>query len=349
MDIESVLSKMTVEEKISLLSGKDFWRTRDIARLGIPSIMVSDGPNGLRRQKDSAEGGDVNDCITAVCFPTASSLAASFDTELLGRVGRLLGEECVKEKTAVLLGPAVNIKRSPLCGRNFEYFSEDPYLAGEAAAAYIGGVQSQGAGTCVKHFCANSCETRRMTSSSEIDERALHEIYLPAFMAAVQKGKADSVMCSYNKLDGVYMCENKRLLTDILRGEWGFEGAVVSDWGAVNDRAKGVLAGLDLEMPGSCGYSAKKLREAYFNSVITDDDLDRCVRRVLRLVDKLYSDRPKEEFDREKHHSEAVDAATKTMVLLKNEGALPLNTAEKIVLSANLPRSRAIRAEAAPM
>lgn len=234
--LQELIGKMTLEEKASLCSGADFWHTESVERLGIPAMMVSDGPHGLRKQDQEADHLGVNDSIKAVCFPAGCGTAASFNRELITGMGEVLGEECQAEGVGVILGPAVNIKRSPLCGRNFEYYSEDPMVASEMAGALIKGVQSKNVGTSIKHFLANNQETRRMSSSSEVDERTLREIYLAAFEGAVSSQKPWTVMCSYNKINGTYAAEHKEALTDILRGEWGFDGFVVSDWGAVNNR-----------------------------------------------------------------------------------------------------------------
>lgn len=250
MKIDELLGELTLEEKASLVSGRDFWKTQDVERLGIPSVMMCDGPNGLRKQEGQGDHLGINESIPTVCYPTASALGSSFDRELLKEQGELLGDECRAEHVGMLLGPGVNMKRSPLCGRNFEYYSEDPYLSGELAAAYINGIQSKGVASCVKHFAANSQETGRMSSSMDVDERTLREIYLPAFETAVKKGKVRSIMCSYNAINGTFSAENKWLLTDVLRKEWGFGGFVVTDWGASKNRAKGLAAGVDLEMPG---------------------------------------------------------------------------------------------------
>lgn len=230
MDIKALVSQMTLEEKAGLCSGLDFWHTKPVERLGVPSVMVSDGPHGLRKQDEKADHLGVNDSIKAVCMPAACATASSFDRDLMGRMGQAIGDSCQHEKLGVVLGPAVNIKRSPLCGRNFEYFSEDPYLAGEMSAAYINGVQSKNVGTSIKHFAANSQEHRRMSSSSNADERTLREIYFPAFEISVRKAQPWTVMCSYNRINGVYASENPWLLTDVLRGEWGFQGMVISDY-----------------------------------------------------------------------------------------------------------------------
>ena len=262
MDVKAIVSQMTLEEKAGLCSGLDFWHTKPVERLGVPATMVSDGPHGLRKQDQKADHLGVNDSIKAVCMPAACATAASFDRELIHKMGQAIGDSCQHEELSVVLGPAVNIKRSPLCGRNFEYFSEDPYLAGEMSASYINGVQSRNVGTSIKHFAANSQEHRRMSSSSNADERTLREIYFPAFETSVKKAQPWTVMCSYNRINGVYASENPWLLTEVLRNEWGFEGYVMSDWGAVSDRVAGVAAGLDLEMPSSGGINDRKIVEA---------------------------------------------------------------------------------------
>lgn len=343
MDIKKIISQMTLEEKASMCSGSDFWHTRGVERLGVPAVMVTDGPCGLRKQAGESDHLGLNDSVKAISYPTGSCVACSFDRDLIRKSGEALGEECQAEDVAVLLGPAVNIKRSPLCGRNFEYFSEDPYLAGELSAAYIKGVQSKHIGTSLKHFAANSQEHRRMTSSSEVDERTLREIYLPAFEKSVKESQPWTVMCSYNRVNGEFASENHRLLTEILRDEWGFEGAVVSDWGAVNDRVKGVPAGLDLEMPGPGTANTKKLIEAVKNGTLAETELDTAVERVLQMVDNYLSHRaPDTKFDYERDHEKARQMAAESLVLLKNEDdILPLPKEKKIAFIgkfAELPR-----------
>ena len=261
-DLKALIGQMTLEEKASLCSGSDFWHTQGIERLGIPAVMVTDGPHGLRKQAGEADHLGLNDSVEAVCFPAGCATGSSFDPDLLEHMGQVLGDECQAEDVSILLGPAVNIKRSPLCGRNFEYISEDPYLAGKLSAAYIRGVQSRGVGTSIKHFAANNQEHRRMSSSSNADERTLREIYFPAFETSVKKAQPWTVMCSYNRINGIYASENPWLLTDVLRKEWGFEGYVMSDWGAVSNRVAGVAAGLDLEMPSSGGINDARIVEA---------------------------------------------------------------------------------------
>lgn len=310
---------MTLEEKAGLCSGLDFWRTKAVERLGVPNIMVSDGPTGLRKQDQNGDHLGVNDSIKAVSFPSGCLTACSFDRDLLRMEGEVLGDECQAEDIAVLLGPALNIKRSPLCGRNFEYLSEDPYLAGELGAAYTQGVQSKNIGTSVKHFAANSMEYRRMSSTSNMDERTLREIYLPAFETTVKKAKPDTIMCSYNRVNGTFASENKFLLTDVLRKEWGFDGFVVSDWGAVNDRVAGIKAGLDLEMPASGGDTDKQISQAIRDGKLDEKVLDTVVERILRIVYKFMEGRQKGNFDKNAHHLVTAQIAAESMVLLKNE------------------------------
>ncbi len=332
MNIKQLISQMTLEEKAGLCSGADYWHTKAVERLQIPSVMMSDGPHGLRKMDLDAEQPDINNSIRAVCFPTGASTACSFDRQLIYKMGETLGEECRAEHVAVILGPAANIKRSPLCGRNFEYFSEDPYLTGEMASNHIQGVQSRGVGTSLKHFCANNQEERRMTVSANIDERALREIYLAGFEAAVKQAYPWTVMCSYNRVNGVYASENRRLLTDILRDEWGFDGFVMSDWGAVNDRPKGVAAGLELEMPSSGGVNDSEIVKAVKNGTLSEKDLDRAVERILNMVERSCS---QEDCDSacnwEEHHEIAREIESESMVLLKNDDAiLPLSRNSKI-------------------
>ena len=335
MNTKELVARMSLEEKASLLSGADFWHTKAVERLGIRPVMVSDGPHGLRKQDDKADHLGVNESIKAVCFPAACASTASFDRSLVRQIGEAIGEECRHEQVAINLGPAINIKRSPLCGRNFEYMSEDPYLAGEMAADMIRGIQSKNIGTSVKHFAANDQEHRRMSSDSVVDERTLREIYLPAFEAAAKKGKAWTFMCSYNSLNGTYVNENKWLLTDVLRGEWGFDGYVMSDWGAVSDRVKGVQAGMDLEMPGSGGVNDAEIVKAVREGRLDEKDVDLCVERIL-TVNQRYLDHADPEttpWDREADHELAGRLAADCMVLLKNEGnILPLKDGEKIAI-----------------
>ncbi len=262
MDIKKVVSEMSIEEKASLCSGRDYWHTKPVKRLGIQDMMMCDGPHGLRKQVGEGDHLGINESIETVCYPTASALASSFDRSIMKKLGETLGKECQAEGVGMLLGPGVNMKRSPLCGRNFEYFSEDPYLAGELGCAYVEGLQNEGIAACVKHFAANNQETRRMSGSSDMDERTLHEIYLPAFETIVKKGKIRGVMCAYNALNGTACSENRELLTEILRNQWGYDGMVVTDWGAVKDRVMGLEAGVDLEMPGGPGAQDQAIIDA---------------------------------------------------------------------------------------
>lgn len=330
--LQELIKQMTLEEKASLCSGADFWHTESVDRLGIPAMMVSDGPHGLRKQDQEADHLGMNDSIKAVCFPAGCGTAASFNRELITRMGETLGEECQAEGVGVILGPAVNIKRSPLCGRNFEYYSEDPLVASEIAGALIKGVQSKNVGTSIKHFLANNQETRRMSSSSEVDERTLREIYMASFEGAVSKQKPWTVMCSYNKINGTYAAEHKEALTDILRGEWGFDGFVVSDWGAVNNRVPDLEAGLDLEMPSSGGINDKLIVDAVKDGSLDEAVLDRAVERILNIVYRFEENRDKTAvFDRDRDHEMAKKVAEETIVLLKNEdNLLPLSEKEDI-------------------
>ncbi|GMX62581.1 glycoside hydrolase family 3 C-terminal domain-containing protein [Paenibacillus elgii] len=325
-DIRQLIAQMTVEEKAGLCSGLNFWQTKPVERLGIPSIMLTDGPHGLRKQRGGLDHLGFADSVPATCFPSAAGLACSWDRKLMEQVGVALGEECQAEDVAILLGPAANIKRSPLCGRNFEYFSEDPYLSSEMAAYHIQGVQSQGVGTSLKHFAVNNQEHRRMTVDAVVDERTLREIYLASFEGAVKQAQPWTVMCAYNKVNGEYCSEHEDLLTRILKEEWGHEGFVVSDWGAVNDRAKGLAAGLELEMPSSNGLGDRKIVDAVKSGKLSEEALDKAVERILRVVFQAV-DRKKEHasFDAEAHHELARIVARESMVLLKNEGGiLPL-------------------------
>ncbi len=332
MDVQKILSQLTLEEKAALCQGLDFWHTVPLSRLGIPSMMVSDGPHGLRKQDKNADHLGVNESIKSVCFPTAAGSACSFDRELLEEMGSLIGQSAQAEDVGVVLGPAANIKRSPLCGRNFEYFSEDPCLSGEMAAAYIRGVQKEGVGTSLKHFAANNQETRRMSISAEISEQALREIYLASFERAVKGGNPWTLMCSYNKIMGVYSSENPWLLNTVLREEWGFDGAVMTDWGACNDHVAGVAAGLDLEMPRSGDHEDKALVDAVRSGELPEPELDKAVLNLLRLLDKYVTQhREGLEFDRGMQHHQARKIAREAMVLLKNDGQLlPIRGSKKV-------------------
>ena len=332
MDIKALIAQMTLEEKAGLCSGLDFWHTKPVDRLDIPAVMVSDGPHGLRKQDQEADHLGMNDSIKAVCMPAACATAASFDREMIYKMGESIGNSCQHEQLSVVLGPAVNIKRSPLCGRNFEYFSEDPFLAGEISASFINGVQSKNVGTSIKHFAANNQEHRRMSSSSNVDERTLREIYFPAFEISVKKAQPWTVMCSYNRLNGIYASENKWLLTEVLRDEWGFEGYVMSDWGAVSNRVAGVAAGLDLEMPSSGGVNDRKIVNAVRTGKLDEAIVDKAVERILTINYKyLENAKPHTPWDKEADHELSAQIAADCMVLLKNEEAiLPLNKEDDV-------------------
>jgi beta-glucosidase len=333
-DIKKLISQMTLEEKASLCSGLDNWHTKPIERLGIPSIMMSDGPHGLRKEITNPEESLLANSAPATCFPTAATTACSWDRKLIEEEGKALAEECQAEEVDIILGPAINIKRSPLCGRNFEYFSEDPYLSTELATAYINAVQSYGVGTSLKHYAANNQEHRRMSVDEVIDERTLREIYLANFEGAVKNGKPWTVMCSYNKVNGTHVSENKYLLTDILKKEWNFEGFVVSDWGAVNERVDGLKAGLDLEMPSSFGIGDNKIIQAVKNSQLEEKVLDETVERLLKIIFKAIDNRKQNAtYDKEAHHQLARKIARESMVLLKNEDdILPFKKEETIAI-----------------
>lgn len=339
-DLKKIVSEMTLEEKAGMCSGLDFWHLKEVEHLGIPKVMVSDGPHGLRKQDEKGDHLGINDSIKAVCFPPAVLSACSFDRGLMEEMGKAIGREAQANDVSVVLGPAVNIKRSPLCGRNFEYYSEDPYLAGEIAAAFVKGVQSQHVGTSIKHFAANNQEYRRMSSSSEVDERTLREIYFPAFETAVKNAQPYTFMCSYNQINGTFASENKWLLTDVLRGEWGFKGYVMSDWGAVNDRVKGLEAGLELEMPASGGDNDAMIVKAVKDGALEEKILDQAVERILRIIFEYADHRKPQEFTMEKDHEEAQHIAEESMVLLKNENhILPLKTSEKAAFIGGFARN----------
>ena len=323
------LDDLTLEEKASLTSGADFWTTKAIDRVGIPSVMLTDGPHGVRKQRVGGDHLGLADSVPTTCFPPAVALGSSWDRELVGRVGVALGEEARAESVGVLLGPGINIKRSPLCGRNFEYFSEDPLVSGVMGSALVGGIQSQGVGASLKHFAANNQETDRLRVSADVDERPLREIYLRAFQRVVTEQQPWTVMCSYNRINGVYASEDPWLLTTVLRDEWGFDGLVVSDWGAVNDRAAGVAAGLDLEMPSSGGRTDAELVAAVRAGDLDEAHVTTAARRALQLVDRITEGADEAAtYDVDAHHALAREAAGRSIVLLRNEGgALPLDAA----------------------
>lgn len=340
MKYRELIDKMTLEEKAGLTSGMDFWHTKPIPRLGIPSMLLSDGPHGLRKQEWQSDHLGMHKSVPATCFPTAASLANSWDTDMIERLGRALGLEAASEGISVLLGPGCNIKRNPLCGRNFEYFSEDPYLSGKSAAALIRGVQSNGISACVKHFAANSQELRRMSNDSVVDERTLREIYLPSFEMAVKEGGVKCVMTSYNRLNGEYTNENTHLLQDILYGEWGYDGMVVTDWGGNNDRVKALVAGDNLEMPYSGGDTDRYVAQAVRDGVISEELLDE---RVDKILDMIFTTRKAfdyKHYDKQEHHRLAAGFAEETAVLLKNDGILPLRSGSVAVIGdfAKTPR-----------
>lgn len=330
-----IIEKMTLEEKAAILSGKSVWETRNIERLGIPSVFCSDGPSGVRRQAEAGDHLGLNPSLKATCFPSSATLANSWDPELVQKAGAALGEEASAQKVDILLGPGLNIKRNPLCGRNFEYYSEDPYLSGKMAAAYVRGIQSNGVYACLKHFAVNSQELRRMSTDSVLDERTLREIYLTGFEIAVKESGAGAVMSSYNQVNGIYANENRHLLMDILRDDWGFDGIVITDWGGSNDHAAGVACRSNLEMPAPGLDSAREILEALDNGTLKEEELNACVEDLLNIVldikekqtgRKLY-------FDKEAHHKLAHKAAAESIVLLKNEQEiLPLKPGTKVAL-----------------
>ena len=334
MDIETILQQMTLEDKIALCSGENFWETKKYEKYGIPSLFMCDGPHGLRKQEDVADMLGVNESRKATCFPAEVTTAGSWDAELLTEIGAAIGEEAKEQGVGLVLGPGANLKRNPLCGRNFEYFSEDPYLAGKLAAGFIRGAEAQGIGTSLKHFAVNSQEKSRFTSNSVLDDRTLRELYLTAFEIAVKEGKPSTVMCAYPKLNGVHCSDSKKLLTDILRTEWGFGGMVVTDWGAMNDRIEGFRAGCDLNMPGGSDYMEKEVLQAVKDGTLPEHCIDDSARRVLELVLRAAETlKEKAACDYEAHHALAKRAAAEGAVLLKNEGGiLPLKQNTKIAV-----------------
>lgn len=318
--IPDLISKMTLEEKAALCSGLDFWHTKSIERLGIPSIMLTDGPHGLRKEVGDSGQIGLAKSVPATCFPTASALAATWNRELICRVGEALGEECRQEKVGVILGPGVNIKRSPLCGRNFEYFSEDPHLTGEIAKSYIRGVQGQGIGTSLKHYAVNNQEYRRMTINAVVDQRALHEIYLRGFEIAVKGAQPWTVMGAYNRVNGTYCCEHTYLVSETLRENWGYEGFCVSDWGALNEKVLALKAGLDLEMPGTDNGNDQILVDAVQSGQLDEDVLNRAVGRILEVVFRAEKTLAEDyTSDQEAHHALAREAAGEGAVLLRTK------------------------------
>lgn len=335
MNYKNLINKMTLEEKASLMSGKGFWQTQDIEHLGIPSMFLSDGPHGIRKQAAAADHLGLNGSIPATCFPPAATVANSWNEDLATEIGVALGEEAVSMEVNMLLGPGCNMKRNPRCGRNFEYFSEDPYLAGKLAASYIRGIQSKGISACVKHFAVNNQEERRMVIDTVVDERTLREIYLTAFEIAVKEGQTKSLMSSYNMLNGTHTNENEHLLKDILRDEWQFDGLVVTDWGGQNNRIAGLMCDNELSMPSDLGDTDAEIVEAVKNGTLKEEVLDQCVERVLALTfstDQVLKE-AKKTFDVDQHHLLAQKAAEESIVLLKNENnILPLGTSKKVAI-----------------
>ncbi len=328
MNYREIIFQMTLEEKAGLCSGADFWRTKAVERLQIPAVMVSDGPHGLRKQADEGDHLGLEESVVATCYPAGAGIAASFSREVAAALGDALGEEAAAEGIHTLLGPAINIKRSPLCGRNFEYLSEDPCLAGEIAASYVNAVQNRGVGTSVKHFAANNQEYQRMNVDVRVSERALREIYLAVFEDVVKKAQPWTIMCSYNRINGKYSCENFWLLNQVLRKEWGYEGIVMTDWGAMNRRCESLEAGLDLEMPSSSGVTDKEIVEAVKSGALQESVLDDTVERLLRWIDK--GGKTTGTYDKEAHDVIAEKLETECAVLLKNEGLLPLKKEQKV-------------------
>lgn len=333
MNTKDVISKLTIEEKAALLSGKNEWESRDIPRLGIESITFSDGPHGLRRQEGSGDHLGINASLPATCFPTAATVANSWDPELGTEIGVALAEEALAQGVDVVLGPGLNMKRSPLCGRNFEYFSEDPILAGKMAAAYVKGIQSKNVYSCPKHFAVNSRETRRMAMNAVVDERTLREIYLTAFEIAIKEGGAKAIMSAYNEVNGSYANENEHLLVDILRNEWGFDGLVVTDWGASNDHTAGVKCQSNVEMPNPGLDSAREILESLKTGRITEAEIDKAIEPVIEAALKFKENKTKAPFDKDAHHELARKVARESAVLLKNEDEiLPLKEGCKVAL-----------------
>lgn len=331
MKYKEIIDKMTLEEKAMLCIGGDYWNSKEIERLGIPSIKMSDGPHGLRVQKTKADNLGINKSEVSTCFPSGATVANSWDKELIYEMGKAIGKEAVVEEVDIVLGPGINIKRSPLCGRNFEYFSEDPVLSGKMGAEYVKGLQSNGIGACVKHFAVNNQENRRRTINVVIDERTLREIYLKPFEIIVKEAKPYSIMSAYNRVNGKYCTENKELI-DILKKEWNFDGIVITDWGAENDRVEGLIAGNELEMPGGRGNGAEEIIEAVKNGKIHESYLDEIVDRILNVIFKLKQREDKENYNREEHHELAKKIAENSIVLLKNdEDILPLKN-QKIAI-----------------
>lgn len=334
--MKHIISKLTVEEKAALVAGTQFWETNPIPRLNIPSMYMTDGPCGLRKQGENGDHLGINGSEQTTSFPTSATQASSWNPENIRKMGKALAEECKHFGVNMILGPGVNIKRNPTCGRNFEYFSEDPLVSGVMGQAFVESVQEHGVGTSLKHFAVNNNENYRFMGDSIVDERALREIYLRAFEKIVKNAQPTTVMSAYNKVNGTYCANNKYLLTDILRKEWGFKGAVISDWGGVDNRVASIEAGLDLEMPGDCEYFRKQLLEAVYSGQLDEKDLDSCVERVLNLLERTQIEKRNTEFDVLQHHQTSIDIAVDSAVLMKNNGLLPLDSKEKYLIIGDL-------------
>lgn len=341
MDIQEKLKQLTLEEKITLCEGQDFWRTKAMEKYNIPAIMMCDGPHGLRKQEDAADMLGVYKAVPATCFPTAVSTACSWDEDLLSEIGEAIASEAAANGVSLILGPGANIKRNPLCGRNFEYFSEDPHLSGKLAAGFIRGAESTGVGTCLKHFALNNQEYKRFSSDSIVDERTMRELYLASFETAVKEGKPAAVMSSYNKINGVHASDNKWLLTELLRDEWGFDGLVVTDWGGMGDRIEGFRAGCDLSMPGGSAYMEAETAQAVRSGTLSEADIDRSARRVLNRIEKgIAAIKNAKPADMDAHYALARKAAAESAVLLKNEGGiLPLSETDNVVFFGDMAKN----------
>lgn len=328
-------TELTKKEKSALLQGTDFMYTHGVPRLDIPPLAMADGPHGLRKQIGGGDNG-VSKSEPATAFPTAACVASSWNPENAEKIGNAIGEECRYYGVHMLMGPGVNIKRNPLCGRNFEYYSEDPLLAGKFGAAFVRGVQSMGVSACLKHFALNNQENFRFVGNSVADERAIREIYLKPFETAVKEGKPGAVMSSYNRINGTFASENKWLLTDVLRTEWGFDGIVMSDWGGIQDRVAGVRAGEDLEMPGDTAVSLKKVYDALSDGNLSGDETNACVTRILAATERFASASKTESFDRDRHAELAAEVAADSAVLMKNDGTLPLDKTKPVCVIGEL-------------
>ncbi len=337
MNIDAIVKKMTLKEKIALCSGANFWQTKAMEQYGIPSLFMCDGPHGLRKQENVGDMLGINESRPATCFPTAVTTGMSWDVSLMERIGRAIGKEASACDVGLVLGPGANIKRDPKCGRNFEYISEDPYVTGKMSAGLIRGLQANGTSASLKHFACNQQENSRFSSDGILDERTFREIYLTGFEIAVKEGKPGTVMCSYPKINGTHASDHKELLTDILRSEWGFDGMVVTDWGAMNDRIEGFRAGCDLSMPGGSGYMEEEVLKAVQSGDLSEEAVNASARRVLELV---FRQRQTEAFSEEEHHALAREAAEAGAVLLKNEGSiLPLKKNQKVTLIGNMAKT----------